>query len=523
MSTPMKRVRLLTIGGLVVGVVAVVAAVMALAAPAKGAEPSATMPAAHAALPSADALSGAFERVAAETSPAVVFIEVEKEMKGTPASFFGPGSEQGEQPGNPGDMFRYFFFGPGQGSGPQFGPGFGPQGGRERGMPHGMPMPMGQGSGFIISSDGYIVTNNHVVDDTDRVGVTLSDGRKFDAKIIGSDPETEIALIKVDATGLPTLPLGNSDELRVGEWVMAIGAPFGLSHSVTTGIVSARGRGNVGIVDYADFVQTDAAINPGNSGGPLLDMNGNVIGMNTAIVSRGGGSNGVGFAIPVNMVKYITEQLRNHGAIARGYLGISIQNLTPDLAKWFGIEEGHGVLVADVAKSSPAERAGLQRDDVIVEFNGQPVGEAGSFRSHVATTAPDKAVEMAIIRGGKRMAKTIDVGTLPGQHLATNTTTPEEQAEHTDVGLAVQPLTDDLAKRLGYEGEHGVVVAEVTPGSEAARAGIRQGDLIKEVNKQEVDNPREFQQALKKGGKGHTALLLLQEGQGTRYATLDVA
>jgi serine protease Do len=244
--------------------------------------------------------------------------------------------------------------------------------------------------------------------------------------------------------------------------------------------------------------------------------------MNTAIVSRTGGSNGVGFAIPVNMIKYISEQLRNHGTIARGFLGISIQNLTPDLAKWFGLEEGHGVLVADVAKDSPAERAGLKRDDVIVEFNGQPVQEAGSFRSRVATTAPGTAVEMAIMRDGKRAAKTIDIGTLPGEHVAMNTG-PQEQAEHTDAGLAVQPLTDDLAKRLGYEGEHGVVVSEVTPGSEAARAGIRQGDLIKEVNRQEVDNPRDFQQALKKGEKAHTALLLLQEGQGTRYATLNVA
>jgi serine protease Do len=514
----MKRVRLLTISGLVVGVVAAVAAAMLLAAPAKGAAPSETAPAVQAALPSADALSSAFERVADQASPAVVFIEVEKEMKGMPASFFGPGTEQGD----PGDFFRHFFFGPGQGFGPQSGPGFGPQGGQERGMPHGMPMPMGQGSGFVISPDGYIVTNHHVVGDADHVRVTLSDGRKFDAKLAGSDPETEIALIKVDATGLPTIPLGDSDQLRVGEWVLAIGSPFGLEHSVTSGIVSARGRGNVGIVDYADFIQTDAAINPGNSGGPLLNMKGEVIGMNTAIVSRTGGSNGVGFAIPVNMIKYISDQLRNHGTIARGYLGISIQNLTPDLAKWFGLEEGHGVLVADVAKDSPAERAGLKRDDVIVEFNGQPVQEAGSFRSRVATTAPGVAVEMAIMRDGKRVTKTIDIGTLPGEHVAMNTG-PQEQAERTDVGLAVQPLTDDLAKRLGYEGEHGVVVSEVTPGSEAARAGIREGDLIKEVNRQEVDNPRDFQQALKKGDKAHTALLLLQEGQGTRYATLNVA
>lgn len=506
MSARIESVRLLTIGGLLSVVVAAVAAAALMAAPAKGAERVEAAPAAQTqAVASVQALSDAFERVAEKASPAVVYIEVDKELKGTPAAFYGPGGEQGD----PREFFKHFF-----------GPGFGPQEGEGPMAPHRGPVPMGQGSGFIISPDGYIVTNHHVAGDADRLRVTLQDGKKFDAKLIGSDPQTEIALIKVDAKDLPTLPLGDSDKLRVGEWVLAIGSPFGLNHSVTSGIVSARGRGNVGIVDYADFIQTDAAINPGNSGGPLLNMNGEVIGMNTAIVSRTGGSDGVGFAIPVDMVKYIVNQLRDHGSITRGYLGISIQDLTADLAKWFGIQEGHGVLIAEVAKDSPAERAGLQRDDVIVEYNGKPIDEMGSFRSHVSTTPTGKPVDLTVIRKGERITKSVEVGSLPTEHMAKN---GPHEAEHTELGLAVQGLTDDVAKRLGYEGDHGVVVSEVEPGSAAARAGIKPGALIEEVNKKEVNNPREFEQAIKQTGKDRSALLLLKEGQGTRYATLEVA
>ncbi len=507
MNTRMKSIRMLTLGCLFGGMAAVIGAVAMVSVPVKGAERSDATPATQTnALPSAQALSDAFAEVAEKASPAVVFIDIEKELRGTPAAFYGPGGEQGD----PRELFKHFFFGPGMGM----------PDGDEPMMPKGGPVPVGQGSGFIISQDGYIVTNNHVVGDADRLRVTLQDGRKFDAKTIGSDPQTEIALIKVDAKDLPTLPLGDSDKLRVGEWVLAIGNPFGLSHSVTSGIVSARGRGNVGIVDYADFIQTDAAINPGNSGGPLLNMRGEVIGMNTAIVSRTGGNNGVGFSIPVNMVKYIVDQLRDHGSITRGYLGISIQDLTPDLAKWFGIPEGHGVLVADVAKDSPAERAGLHRDDVILEMNGKPIDEIGSFRSHVSTSPSGKPIELTLVRKGERMTKSVEVGSLPTEHMAKN---GEQKIEHSEIGLAVQGLTDDVAKRLGYEGENGVVVAEVTPGSSAARAGIKPGMLVEEVNRERVNNPREFENAIKKTAKDKSALLLLKDGQGTRYATLDVA
>lgn len=499
MSIVRKRAGLLSVFGFVTVATAVALAMAFNPSPAKGAVNTEG-------LPGVQALSDTFAGVSEKASPAVVFIEVEKELKGSPASFRG-----GMGPG----LFRHFFFGPGMG------PGMGPQGGMEPMIPNQGPVPMGQGSGFIISSDGYIVTNNHVVGEADVVKVSLSDGRKFEAKIVGTDPQTEIALIKIDADGLPTLPLGDSEKVRVGEWVLAIGSPFGLSHSVTSGIVSARGRGNVGIVDYADFIQTDAAINPGNSGGPLINMNGEVIGMNTAIVSRAGGSDGVGFAIPVNMIKYIVDQLRDHGSISRGFLGISIQGLTPELAKWFGTDEQHGVLVADVAKDSPAEKAGLQRDDVILELNGKPVEELGAFRSHIATTPAGKDVELTLLRDGERINKTVEIGTLPGEQMAMNTKPGEKS--RTELGLAVEGLTDELAQRLGYEGESGVVVSQVEPGSTAAMAGVKPGALIKEVNKKPVNNPREFQEALKHGDKNNTALLLMKEGEGSRYVALETA
>ncbi len=451
-----------------------------------------------AALPAPQALSNTFASIVEKASPAVVFIQVEKTVRGMPAGL-GPD----------------FFDGP---FGEFFGRGFG-----GRGMPP-AGIAMGQGSGFIVSPDGYIITNNHVVGDMDKVQVTLADGRRFEAKLIGTDPQTEVALIKIDAKDLPCLPIGDSDALRVGDWVLAIGSPFGLSHSVTSGIVSARGRGNVGIVDYADFIQTDAAINPGNSGGPLLNMRGEVVGMNTAILSPSGGNNGIGFAIPMNMVQKIADQLREKGSVTRGYLGIGIQDLTPELAKWFNLDVGQGVLVAQVAPDSPAERAGLKRDDVIVEMNGRPVGESGAFRSHVATTTPGSKIDVGLIRNGQRINKTIEVGKLENTMVAGREQRDEatEEVAQGKLGVGVQPLTPEIAAELGYEGDKGVVVAQVVPGSPAARAGLRPGVLIKEVNRQEVENVRDLRNALKNGGKDNSALLLVREGEGTRYVAIDV-
>ena len=452
---------------------------------------------------SAHELSNAFVEIADAASPGVVSIQVEKEMTLGRTPFQGV-------PGMPDEFFDFFF---------------GPRGWRNRPSPNEQDgqrrsVPFGQGSGFILSRDGYIVTNNHVVGDADTVKVKLSDGREFEAEIVGTDPQTEVALIKVDATDLPALPLGDSDELHVGEWVLAIGNPFGLSHTVTSGIVSALGRGNVGVGGkdfYADFIQTDAAINMGNSGGPLMNLDGEVVGMNTAIYSRTGGSVGIGFAIPVNMVKYVEEQLREDGTVTRGFLGVLIQSVTPDLRQWFGLEEGgSGILIADVTKDSPAEKAGLQRDDVILELDGQPVDDIGSFRSRIATTAPGTKVELLVQRADKRIRKTVKVGSLD----ADTPTVATSAGAYPKLGLTVQNLTDDIAERLGYEDMTGVVVSEVAPGSAAADAGIESGTLIQEVNRKTVKNTREFQSALDAVDADKGLLLLIHDGEYSRYVAL---
>lgn len=450
-------------------------------------------------------LSDAFAQVSEKSAPAVVHIEVDKTMRGG----------RGMSPeGIPEDFFE-FFFGPRRGMPPGHGEGRGPMP-EQAPEPQG-PVPFGQGSGFIISADGYIVTNHHVVGDADRVRVILTDGRKFEAKTIGSDPQTEIALIKIESENLPTIELGDSDAIRVGQWVVAIGSPFGLDHSVTAGIISARGRSNVNIVDYADFIQTDAAINPGNSGGPLINLEGKVVGLNTAIYSRSGGYMGIGFAIPVNMVKYIVDQLRDHGSIERGFIGVGIQNLTDEMAQWFGNGDLKGILVSEVAPDSPGAKAGIQRDDIIVEMDGQPVTEVGSFRSRVASTRPGTEVRIGILRGGERSDVTVTLGKLDG--IAAGQA-EEEEAEKSRVGLGIQDLTPELATRLGFENEKGVVISEVEPGSPAARAGLESGTLITEVNRKPVSSVSEYKAAVKESDeKG--VLLRVREGEMSRYVVLE--
>jgi len=447
-------------------------------------------------------LGNTFSNIAEQASPAVVFIEVSKEM---PQRM----SPRGGLPPGPHSEFFRRFFGPGF---PEFdmgpGPGTGPAPGPQR---------FGQGSGFLISSDGYIVTNHHVVGDADVVTVTLRDGKQLDASIVGTDPNTEIALIKIEGNDFPHLRLANSDDIRVGEWVIAIGSPFGLNHSVTAGIVSARGRSNVGIVDYADFIQTDAAINPGNSGGPLLNLDGDVIGVNTAIYSRTGGYMGIGFAIPSNMTRFVADQLRDSGAIVRGYLGIGIENLNAELAEWFGLANTNGILVSEVAPDSPAEKGGIRRDDVIVEFGGQPVTEAGAFRSRVASTPAGSSIPLVVLRDGKRVALDVTVGALDGDQVATQS--PDGDPTPNNLGLAVEPLTPDLARRYGYVRQQGVLIAEVQQNSAAALAGLQPGMLIREVNRRPIRNPRDFREALRRGDKRST-LLLVQDGERARYVTL---
>jgi serine protease Do len=319
--------------------------------------------------------------------------------------------------------------------------------------------------------------------------------------------------------------VGNSDTLRVGEWVLAIGSPFGLDMTVTSGIVSASGRGNVGIGGegfYADFIQTDAAINPGNSGGPLLNMRGEVVGVNTAILSRSGGNNGIGFSIPINMVKYVVDELREHGTVTRGFLGVGIQQVTPDLAKWFELEAGTGVIVSSVQPDSPADKAGIRQGDIILSFNGMNVTEVGSFRSRVSITPAGTKAPVVVLREGERVELTVELGTAPQSEVVARADSSPATVEDGDFGLAVQNLTDDIASRLGYEDETGVVVAGVQPGSPAERAGMKPGQLIKKVNKQDIRNTRDYEEALKEG-RNDTVLLLVQEEEGQRYVTLRIA
>jgi serine protease Do len=441
----------------------------------------------------------AFATIAKEVSPAVVFIKVEKTVEEQGLPFAWPQSNQQNDQDFPQDFLHQFFNFPFRDNSPR----------KEH--------VVGQGSGFIVSNDGYIVTNNHVVGDADRVTVTLQDGREFTAKTVGTDPHSDIAVIKIDGDHLPDLKMGDSDKLDVGEWVLAVGNPFGLSHTITAGIVSAKGRSSVGITDYEDFIQTDAAINPGNSGGPLVDLDGDVVGMNTAIFSQSGGYMGIGFAIPANMVRSISDQIIEHGSVTRGYLGVTIQDLTPELAKSFGIHDEKGILVAQVVDDTPASKAGLKQGDLIVALNGGPTGKMGEFRNRIALTAPGTKDTLTILRDGKREDVDVTIGTLP-QNAGSEKTTP---ATTQQIGLTVQNLTPDLAARLNYEGETGVVVSQVEHGSVAELAGIRAGSLIQEVNRTEVANVKQFQQAVDKTPKGQPILLLVKEGQYSRFVALQ--
>ncbi|MFQ5660744.1 MAG: DegQ family serine endoprotease [Gammaproteobacteria bacterium] len=438
----------------------------------------------------------AFASVAKQVSPAVVFIQVEKTVQNQgPNQFTSPFG---------GDFFRYFF-----------GPNFPGQNPRLQTPPQQQRM-VGQGSGFILSKDGYILTNNHVVGDADKVTVKLEDGREFTAKTIGTDPHSDVAVIKIDATDLPALELGDSDALEVGEWVIAIGNPFGLSHTLTAGVVSAKGRSSVGLADYENFIQTDAAINPGNSGGPLVNLDGRVVGMNTAIFSQSGGYMGIGFAIPANMLKSIKKQLIETGSVTRGYLGIVIQDLTPELAESFGIKEGKGIVVAQVEDESPAQKAGLEQGDVIVKFDSNPVNKVGPFRNSVAMKSPGSRNSITVLRHGKRKTMTVTIGKLPENALAAAGTSRIQGK----LGMTLQNLTPELARQFGVEGQKGVIVTQVVPGSKAAQAGIKPGSIILEVNHKKVANTEEFHQALAQTPDHGTVLLLVQTGQYAQYLAL---
>ncbi len=398
-------------------------------------------------------------------------------------------------------MFRQFF-------GPQFGPEE-PQSEREQSL----------GSGVIITSDGTIVTNNHVIDGATDIKVDLADKREFKAKLVGTDSKTDIAVLKIDATNLPTLTIGDSSRLKVGDVIFAIGDPFGVGETATMGIVSATGRNNLGIENYEDFIQTDAAINPGNSGGAMIDLHGDLIGINTAILTGGGGGNqGIGFAIPINMAHSVMDQIVSHGKVVRGYLGIEIQELTPDLARQFGVNTRGGALVGEVEPDTPAAKAGLKRGDVILTLNGQPVASDRDLRLRISQTAPDTSVKLGISRDGKTQDFNVTLGELPEK--VAQEGTGKESAPGGLEGIEVQNLTPDIAQQLQLPvGTKGVVVTSVDPSSPAA-SELNRGDVVQEVNHKPVANIQEYKQAIAAAGN-QPVLLLVNRGGATQFVVIE--
>jgi serine protease Do len=383
-------------------------------------------------------------------------------------------------------------------------------------MPRGPQRQRSLGSGFIIDADGSILTNNHVVENAQKIVVKLSgDDQDYEAKVIGRDPKTDIAVIKINAkTRLSVASLGDSDHLEVGEWVVAIGNPFGLDGTVTSGIVSAKGRHNITQGPYDNFIQTDASINPGNSGGPLINLRGEVIGINTAIYSRSGGNMGIGFAIPINLAKELLPQLRGKGKVTRGYLGVLIQKVTPEIAESLGMERGHGALVANVSKDGPAERAGVKVGDVIVEFDGKEIKDSGDLPLIVARTAVDKKVRMKVLRDKKETVLNVAVGELKDEEVVASA--PEKG----ELGMTVQKLTPQLAENLGLDKTDGVVVTGIEPGSAADEAGIRRGDVILEVDRKPVRGVEDYRKAITGTRKGRGVLFLVRRGENTLFLAL---
>ncbi|GAB4341375.1 MAG: serine protease HtrA [Desulfobulbaceae bacterium] len=440
-----------------------------------------------------DRSAKAFASVVKKAGPAVVHVRVEKSVKG--------GRLQ-----NPFDFFNDPFF-------ERF---FGPRFQHPRQEPREYKQ-RGAGSGFIISADGYILTNNHVVEGADKITVRLDDEREFKAEVVGTDPQSDVALIKIDGNKLPALPLGDSDRLEVGEWVIAIGSPFELNQTVTVGVVSAKGRSRIGISDYENFIQTDAAINPGNSGGPLLNIRGEVVGMNTAIFSRSGGYMGIGFAIPVNMIKAIQEQLRKHGKVTRGWLGVVIQDITEELAKSFELDTTKGVLISEVSEDSPAAKAGIKQGDVITKLNGSEIKDVTELRNKVALILPGTKVKVELIRDGKKKTVTVTIGEQPEDFGKPGFMGDNPLAR---MGLALQDLTPDLAKQFNYEEDQGVLIADVEPDSPAALAGLQAGQLIEEVNKKRVHSMAELRDVMEKSSSPDQVLLRVRAGEYSQYVVL---
>jgi serine protease Do len=443
-------------------------------------------------------LSDALSEVATVAKPSVVNIStmrVVKQQEGGPFDFF-------DDP-----FFRRFF-------GDQFQHPNIPREHKEQSL----------GSGVIVSEDGYIITNNHVIEKAQEIKVLLSTKRDYKAKLIGADPKTDIAVIKIEAQGLTALPWGDSDKLKVGEVCFAIGNPFGLNQTVTMGVISAVGRANVGIADYEDFIQTDAAINPGNSGGALINARGELIGINTAIVSRTGGYQGIGFAVPSSMARKVMDDLIKYKKVPRGWLGVSIQEVTSDLAEEFGVKDLKGALVSGVMKGSPAEKAGIKQGDVILEYNGKVVEDTGHLRNMVSQTPKGTKVAVKVLRKKKEMTVEAVIAELPkklSEPGAEEETGEGPEESNALSGVTVRELSPDLAKRFGLgEGESGVVVTRIDPGSKAAEAGVRPGDMILQINQQDIAGLDDYRAAVEKLKSDERILLLIRRKSQDLFLTI---
>ena len=375
---------------------------------------------------------------------------------------------------------------------------------------------------MIVTQDGYVLTNNHVIEGAKTVTVTLPDKREFTGRIVGSDPKSDIAVVKIDGTQLPTVSWGDSSRLQVGEYVLAVGNPFGLNSTVTLGIVSALGRGHMGITQYEDFIQTDAAINPGNSGGALVNTKGELIGINTAIFSQTGGYQGVGFAVSSGMSKPIYESLVKTGKVVRGYLGIGIQDLNHDLAKSFGVKSSNGAVVTDVKEEGPADKAGIKQGDVILSFQGAPIEDAVTLQRAVTRTAVGSKATVKVLRDGHEQELSVTLAELPDTQQVAKAEI--ESPDQPLAGLAVQELDRETAQELGLKGKiQGVVVTNVDPESEAERAGLMPGDIIREINRKPVTSMKEFDRAASSLKKGQTVLVLINRRGASLYLSAKIS
>lgn len=443
----------------------------------------------------AQQLSDNFAAVAKKVNPSVVTIFTETEIKaqqqfsGSPFDqFFGD------------DFFGQFFQNP---------------------QPQGNLKQMGLGSGVIVNSNGIILTNNHVVKDADHIKVKLMDGREFKAKVKGTDQQTDLAVITIDAKDLTPLPLGDSDKARVGDWVLAIGSPLNpqLEHTVTSGIISAKGRSGVGLTKYEDYIQTDAAINPGNSGGALVNLQGELVGINSAIATQTGGFMGIGFAVPVNLAKKVMSDIIEKGKVVRGWLGVYIQNITPELAKAMKLKTAKGVIVSKVQKGSPAEKAGLKEEDVILRLNGKEVHNSSELSTWVSSTSPKTTITLEVLRNDKVQTVHVKLGELSPsvQQLASG------EATNSRIGLQVSNITKALAKKYSLpSGLSGVVVTGVKPNTIAADVGVQEGDVIMKVNRRAVNNVEDFNKIMGKTKAGDNVMFYLRRGEGNFFVAFTL-